>query len=160
MGKMSLTSCRALSTPGKFSNVDRYGGVNQSVQHTSTTPHRDRRFHVAKQSNSCVHRSFSCVQGQTHLNGIPDHLTVHRCYSAKPRLTETEGEQRQRENRDRENRDRGRTETEGEQRQRENRDRGRTDRGRTDPGLICLQYKYGKWKIKKKIEMYSTNNFC
>ena len=24
MGKMSLTSCRALSTPGKFSNVDRY----------------------------------------------------------------------------------------------------------------------------------------
>ena len=25
MGKMSLTSCRALSTPGKFSNVDRYG---------------------------------------------------------------------------------------------------------------------------------------
>ena len=23
--KMSLTSCRALSTPGKFSNVDRYG---------------------------------------------------------------------------------------------------------------------------------------
>ena len=26
MGKMSLTSCRALSTPGKFSNVDRYAG--------------------------------------------------------------------------------------------------------------------------------------
>ena len=24
MGKMSRTSCRALSTPGKFSNVDRY----------------------------------------------------------------------------------------------------------------------------------------
>ena len=24
MGKMSLTSCRALSIPGKFSNVDRY----------------------------------------------------------------------------------------------------------------------------------------
>ena len=24
MGKMSLSSCRALSTPGKFSNVDRY----------------------------------------------------------------------------------------------------------------------------------------
>ena len=24
MGKMALTSCRALSTPGKFSNVDRY----------------------------------------------------------------------------------------------------------------------------------------
>ena len=24
MGKISLTSCRALSTPGKFSNVDRY----------------------------------------------------------------------------------------------------------------------------------------
>ena len=24
MGKMSLTSCCALSTPGKFSNVDRY----------------------------------------------------------------------------------------------------------------------------------------
>ena len=27
MGKMSLTSCRALSTPGKFSNVDRYGSL-------------------------------------------------------------------------------------------------------------------------------------
>ena len=25
--KMSLTSCRALSTPGKFSNVDRYGSI-------------------------------------------------------------------------------------------------------------------------------------
>ena len=34
MGKMSLTSCRALSTPGKFSNVDRYGvsaGVSASI---------------------------------------------------------------------------------------------------------------------------------
>ena len=27
MGKMSLTSCHALSTPGKFSNVDRYVNV-------------------------------------------------------------------------------------------------------------------------------------
>ena len=27
MGKMSLTNCRALSTPGKFSNVDRYGDL-------------------------------------------------------------------------------------------------------------------------------------
>ena len=26
MGKMLLTSCCALSTPGTFSNVDRYGG--------------------------------------------------------------------------------------------------------------------------------------
>ena len=26
MGKMSLTSCRTLSTPGKLSNVDRYEG--------------------------------------------------------------------------------------------------------------------------------------
>ena len=31
MGKMSLTSCRALSTPGKFSNVDRY--VSQFFTH-------------------------------------------------------------------------------------------------------------------------------
>ena len=29
MGKMSLTSCRALSTPGKFSNVDRYASAKQ-----------------------------------------------------------------------------------------------------------------------------------
>ena len=28
MGKMSLTSCRALSTPGKFSNVDRYAIIH------------------------------------------------------------------------------------------------------------------------------------
>ena len=31
MGKMSLTSCRALSTPGKFSNVDRYDEAWRSV---------------------------------------------------------------------------------------------------------------------------------
>ena len=31
MGKMSLTSCRALSTPGKFSNVDRYGSTKEKL---------------------------------------------------------------------------------------------------------------------------------
>ena len=35
MGKMSLTSCRALSTPGKFSNVDRYD-VSQLVWSTES----------------------------------------------------------------------------------------------------------------------------
>ena len=31
MGKMSLTSCRALSTPGKFSNVDRYAHSDRNI---------------------------------------------------------------------------------------------------------------------------------
>ena len=31
MGKMLLTSCRALSTPGKFSNVDRYVWVPNTM---------------------------------------------------------------------------------------------------------------------------------
>ena len=44
MGKMSLTSCRALSTPGKFSNVDRY--VKSSVlpnsgAHCTNRPSRE-----------------------------------------------------------------------------------------------------------------------
>ena len=36
MGKMSLTSCRALSTPGKFSNVDRYGKPECNMKNYST----------------------------------------------------------------------------------------------------------------------------
>ena len=31
MGKMSLTSCRTLSTPGKFSNVDRYAYIVSEI---------------------------------------------------------------------------------------------------------------------------------
>ena len=38
MGKMSLTSCRALSTPGKFSNVDRYVPQVQLPRVTSVNP--------------------------------------------------------------------------------------------------------------------------
>ena len=34
MGKMSLTSCRALTTPGKFSNVDRYAHCASSGDRT------------------------------------------------------------------------------------------------------------------------------
>ena len=37
MGKMSLTSCRALSTPGKFSNVDRYAEVQDKRDRSKIT---------------------------------------------------------------------------------------------------------------------------
>ena len=44
MGKMSLTSCRALSTPGKFSNVDRY-----VLLISASSAHEDLRFLIDKE---------------------------------------------------------------------------------------------------------------
>ena len=54
MGKMSLTSCRALSTPGKFSNVDRYAHWFQRYRLGQTVTTIGRHLESAIQTELVV----------------------------------------------------------------------------------------------------------
>ena len=55
MGKMSLTSCRALSTPGKFSNVDRYALLDLDVTQSSKDGLNWRRSNLSEIMGSYFH---------------------------------------------------------------------------------------------------------
>ena len=58
MGKMSLTSCRALSTPGKFSNVDRYECVFDKCLRAGF--HQAFASALASALASAFHFAFEC----------------------------------------------------------------------------------------------------
>ena len=79
MGKMSLTSCRALSTPGKFSNVDRYEptpGVNPWSVLVSMSKSGFVLSHSPKLSDSLHGRGFFLIFPNPLLKASPKIGTV------------------------------------------------------------------------------------